>query len=118
MDALTKSVAQEFLLQVYDKVRKTVFFITHDLEEAVYLGTRLIVLSQNWDDGTGKPHGSKIVHDRALPAKALSTKVKETAKFGKIIQEVRNTGFKEGERLNIDKFNLSHPDSFMTIDEE
>ena len=33
MDALTKGVAQEFLLQAYDRVRKTVFFITHDLEE-------------------------------------------------------------------------------------
>lgn len=45
MDALTKSVAQEFLLQVYDKVRKTVFFITHDLEEALFLADRVLVMT-------------------------------------------------------------------------
>ena len=41
MDALTKGVAQEFLLRRDDQVRKTVFFITHDLEEAMFLADRV-----------------------------------------------------------------------------
>lgn len=45
MDALTKGVAQEFLLQAYDRIRKTVFFITHDLEEALFLADRILVMS-------------------------------------------------------------------------
>jgi len=45
MDALTKGVAQEFLLQAYDRVRKTVFFITHDLEEAIFLADRVLVMT-------------------------------------------------------------------------
>jgi NitT/TauT family transport system ATP-binding protein len=45
MDALTKGVAQEFLLQAYDRVHKTVFFITHDLEEALFLADRVLLMT-------------------------------------------------------------------------
>jgi len=45
LDALTKSVVQEFLLEVYDLVPKTVFFITHDLEEAIFLADIVVVMT-------------------------------------------------------------------------
>lgn len=45
MDALTKGVVQEFLLRVLDKVQKTVLFITHDLEEALFLGDRVVIMT-------------------------------------------------------------------------
>ena len=45
LDALTKSVVQEFLLEVYDAIPKTVFFITHDLEEAIFLADVVVVMS-------------------------------------------------------------------------
>lgn len=45
MDALTKGVVQEFLLRALDKVRKSVLFITHDLEEALFLGDRVVIMT-------------------------------------------------------------------------
>lgn len=60
MDALTKGVAQEFLLQVFDRVRKTVFFITHDLEEALFLADRVLVM-------TTRPGRIKYVLDVDFP---------------------------------------------------
>jgi NitT/TauT family transport system ATP-binding protein len=45
MDALTKTVIQKYLLDVYDASNKTVFFITHDLEEAIFLASRVIVVT-------------------------------------------------------------------------
>ncbi|MFH1057398.1 MAG: ABC transporter ATP-binding protein [Pseudomonadota bacterium] len=45
MDALTKGVVHEFLLQVYDRMPKTIFFITHDLEEAMFLGSKVVIMT-------------------------------------------------------------------------
>jgi len=45
MDALTKSIMHESLLEVYDRTKVTIFFITHDLEEAIFLGDRVIVMT-------------------------------------------------------------------------
>ena len=45
LDALTKVTLQDQLLQTWSKERKTIFFITHDVDEAVYLGHRVLVLA-------------------------------------------------------------------------
>lgn len=45
LDSLTKSVMHESLLQVYYRNKVTIFFITHDLEEAVFLGHRLVIMT-------------------------------------------------------------------------
>lgn len=43
LDAMSKSVMHEYMLQLYDFARKTVFFITHDLDEAIFLADRVVV---------------------------------------------------------------------------
>lgn len=45
LDSLTKSVMHEALLDIYDKNNVTIFFITHDLEEALFLGHRVVIMT-------------------------------------------------------------------------
>jgi NitT/TauT family transport system ATP-binding protein len=44
LDAQTRSVMQQELLTIWDATRKTVLFITHDIDEAVTLATRIGVM--------------------------------------------------------------------------
>jgi NitT/TauT family transport system ATP-binding protein len=45
LDAMTKASLQDELLAVHKRTRATIVFITHDVEEAVYLSDQVAVLS-------------------------------------------------------------------------
>jgi NitT/TauT family transport system ATP-binding protein len=45
LDALTRRKMQEELLQLWDDIRFTVLFVTHSIEEAIIVGSRILVLS-------------------------------------------------------------------------
>ena len=47
LDAQTRSSMQAYLLKIWQNVDVTVFFVTHDLDEAIYLSDRIIVLRAN-----------------------------------------------------------------------
>jgi NitT/TauT family transport system ATP-binding protein len=47
LDALTRAKMQNYLLQIWKRVDITILFITHDLDEAVYLSDRILVLGVN-----------------------------------------------------------------------
>ncbi len=46
LDALTRRVMQELLTKIWEKHRLTVVFITHDVEEAVFISDRVVVMSR------------------------------------------------------------------------
>ncbi len=45
LDAQTRETMQEEVTRLWERTRKTIVFVTHDIEEAVYLGDRVVVLS-------------------------------------------------------------------------
>ncbi|MCT4620507.1 MAG: ABC transporter ATP-binding protein [Marinisporobacter sp.] len=46
LDAINRSKMQEWLLKIWHQFKRSVLFITHDIEEAIYLSDRIYVLSE------------------------------------------------------------------------
>jgi ABC-type nitrate/sulfonate/bicarbonate transport system ATPase subunit len=45
LDHQTRELMQELLLGIWEQERKTVLFVTHDIDEAVFMGSRVVVMS-------------------------------------------------------------------------
>ncbi|MFJ7747486.1 ABC transporter ATP-binding protein [Peribacillus sp. NPDC097295] len=45
LDNQTRLIMQELLLEIWEKTHKTILFITHDVEEAIFLGSRVITMT-------------------------------------------------------------------------
>ena len=58
LDAQTRSEMQQLLLKVWDETASTILFVTHDVEEAIYLADRIFIMSA---------HPGTIVEDVQVP---------------------------------------------------
>ena len=80
LDALTRKELQDWLLGVWQEFGRTVMFITHDVEEAVYLADRVIVLSAR----PGKMK-RELKIDLARPRRQ---RIIAEPEFGKLVREL------------------------------
>jgi NitT/TauT family transport system ATP-binding protein len=122
LDASTREDLQIFILKLWEKYKKTIVFVTHNLEEAVFLGTRVVVLSQFWtsDQPEAQQVGSRIVMDIPLEPHAMSTEVKQTSEFKDLTKYILDRGFNPKQRLHVAQFNadLRHPNAFSSLTKE
>jgi NitT/TauT family transport system ATP-binding protein len=63
LDPGTRAGMQKLIRQVWRETRTTVLFVTHNITEAIHLGTRIIVLSKDGGEGDG----SKVALDLSVP---------------------------------------------------
>ena len=73
LDAQTRALMQELLTQVWEDLHKTILFVTHDVEEAIFLSDRVFVM-------TARPGKIKAEIDIPL-ARPRSYEVKSTQAF-------------------------------------
>jgi NitT/TauT family transport system ATP-binding protein len=90
MDALTKSIMHESLLEVYDKTKVTIFFITHDLEEAIFLGDRVVVM-------TTRPATLKKTVDVKIP-RPRDYQTLTTEEFRVLVEETKDAVHEEAKK--------------------
>ena len=97
LDSMTKGLMHEYLLGVFEMTHKTIFFITHDLEEAVFLADRVYVM-------TTRPGTFRAVIDVDIP-RPRDFRVLATEHFAELkehitseVEEETMKAFEAGER--------------------
>jgi NitT/TauT family transport system ATP-binding protein len=82
LDALTRRKMQQELLGLWDQLRFTVLFVTHSIEEAIIVGSRILVLS---------PHPGRVRAE--MGAEGLSHENVDGAAFGAVSKRIHRLLF-------------------------
>ena len=82
LDAQTRDLMQIELLRVWQATRKTVLFVTHQIDEAVYLSDRVMVM-------TKRPGRAKKIFDIPLP-RPRDYEMRTTPEFNALKLEIWN----------------------------
>jgi NitT/TauT family transport system ATP-binding protein len=81
VDAQTREILQDELLRIWEATLKTIVFVTHSIEEAIYLADRVAVMTEN-------PGTIKEVLEIKLPRPRQDSDVRSSADFGWIRHKV------------------------------
>jgi NitT/TauT family transport system ATP-binding protein len=83
VDMQTREMLQDELLKIWNGMKTTVLFVTHSIEEAIYLGDRVLVMA-------AQPGRIKADIATELPRPRAESDVKSSARFDALRREVRD----------------------------
>lgn len=95
LDTHTKLEMHKTLLEIWERERQTVLFVTHDLGEALTLASRIILLS-------ARPGRLKEDFDVAIPRPRDPVGLRETAEFGRLYSHIWHSLGEEFRRTRAD----------------
>jgi NitT/TauT family transport system ATP-binding protein len=81
LDAQTRETLQSELLRIWEQTKKTIVFITHGIDEAVYLGQRVAVM-------TSRPGRIKEILDIPLASRTQEEDLRSDPAFGRLRHEI------------------------------
>jgi taurine transport system ATP-binding protein len=87
LDTLTRETMQELIVEVWARTKKSIFFITHSIEEALFLGTEVIVMSPS-PGRVVKRYSLNFVRRFATTGDARA--VKSDPRFIELREEIRD----------------------------
>lgn len=118
LDVTTRAEMQQFMIELWKETGMTIIFITHDVEEAFLLGSRLLGLSQHFVEGAidhpNENHGARIVYD----VDVSHLRDKGQAAFGEATQRLMRECYDSKSRIHVKNFILEHPDGFASLTDE
>jgi NitT/TauT family transport system ATP-binding protein len=82
LDAQTRELLQEEILQIWERTKKTIIFVTHSIEEAIFLSTRIVIM-------TARPGTIKEVLDLG-DFFDEGKKMKSSIKFNQLREQIWN----------------------------
>lgn len=79
LDAQTREEMQDLLLDLWQELSHTIFFVTHDVNEALVLADRILVLDK---------HPGRLLHD--IPVPLARPRKKESDAFHRVYRDIRD----------------------------
>ncbi len=118
LDQGTREDLQMFLIELWEQEQMTIFFVTHQIDEAIYLGSRLSLLSQYYIDDRGEEctdRGAKIVLDKDLSHISLNSGSRMQQEVVELEEVILRKGFDQKFLQHVNDFDLHHNDSWQTL---